>query len=213
MGRDNGGDRHPAHQVSVDVFYMDVYEVTNGSYKACVEARRCDPPENFKSRTRENYYDDPQYDLYPVIYVNWDNAKAYCGTWRGARLPTEAEWEYAARGTEGRTYPWGEDLDNTFANYNLDVGDTTEVGSYEKGKGPFGMYDMAGNVWEWVADWYDAYPGNTDSNSDFGQIWRVVRGSSFLEDGYFVRSDNRDRYLPALSNHYIGFRCARDATP
>jgi formylglycine-generating enzyme required for sulfatase activity len=130
---------------TLDSFCMDVYEVTNALYAACVDAGNCTPPHSTRSSTRSNYYRKSVYMNYPVIYVDWSQAKTYC-EWLGARLPTEAEWEKAARGTDERTYPWGEVIDSSFANYNGAVGDTTEVGKYEKGKSLYGMYDMAGNV-------------------------------------------------------------------
>jgi formylglycine-generating enzyme required for sulfatase activity len=125
---------------------MDVYEVTNALYKVCVEARVCLPPQYAA------HFNDSKYANHPVVYVDWNMAKTYC-EWRGARLPTEAEWEKAARGTDGRIYPWGKGNGKTFANYGSS--NISAVGSYEKGKSPYGMYDMAGNVSEWVADWYD----------------------------------------------------------
>jgi formylglycine-generating enzyme required for sulfatase activity len=202
----------PAHSVDLPAFYMDVYEVTNGGYKACETAGKCKPPRLTASATHKEYYGNAQYANYPVIDVDWDSAKTYC-EWRGARLPTEAEWEYAARGTDGRTFPWGEVLDKTRANYgDSKLGDPVAVGSYESGKSPYGMYDMAGNVWEWMADWYDVYPGGSPSASpDFGKKARTLRGGAWLDPGNGLLSAFRGGLDPTHSFGNIGFRCARSA--
>lgn len=156
MGSDAGAPaERPAHTVSLDAFWMDQTEVTNAMYQLCVDAGACKPPVAKSSFKRHTYYGDPQYDAYPVMAVNWDSAKAYC-EWAGARLPTEAEWEKAARGTDARSYPWGERAGCSLTNTNGCQGDTSAVGNYEKGKSPFGIYDMAGNVAEWTADSFDA---------------------------------------------------------
>ena len=201
----------PAHSVDVSAFYMDVYEVTNAAYQSCVDAGQCKPPRMNNSATHPTYYGDKQYDNYPVINVNWDNAKTYC-EWRGARLPSEAEWEKAARGTDGRTYPWGEKADKTYANYQAtNLGDPTAVGSYESGKSPYGLYDMAGNVWEWVANWYDVYPGgDPQASPDFGQKARGLRGGAWLDPSNSLRSAYRGALDPTHSFGNIGFRCARN---
>jgi len=125
----------PVHTVYLDTFYMDAYEVTNAHYKACVDAGGCTPPQKLGSSTHSIYYGNSNFDYYPVIYVNWNQAKAYC-EWRGANLPTEAQLEKAARGIDERTRPWGEGIDCNKANYFGCVGDTTKVGSYEGGKSP-----------------------------------------------------------------------------
>ena len=215
MGSENGNsDEKPAHTVYLDEFYMDKYEVTNGLYKACVEAGACDPPADTTSYTRSTYYGNAEFDNYPVIRVDWNQAAAYCG-WREGKLPSEAQWEKAARGTDGRTYPWGEGIDKTFANYNSDIGDTTGVGSYESGVSPYGIYDMAGNVWEWVADWYDAgyYAtlGEGAANPqgpDTGQV-RVLRGGSWNYFAFNLRASIRLGDIPVIINDVVGFRCSR----
>jgi formylglycine-generating enzyme required for sulfatase activity len=202
MGSDNGAaDEKPAHSVDLPAFYMDIYEVANALYKACVEAGGCTKPQN------TSRYDNSQYAEHPVVYVDWNQANAYCA-WRGARLPTEAEWEKSARSADGRTYPWGEGIDCEKANYSSCKGDTTPVGSYASGKSPYGIYDMAGNVWEWTADWYNAYPGNTISDSDYGTKYRVLRGGAWLYNDNDVRSANRGGDVPDDRSDNLGFRCA-----
>ena len=212
-------DEQPAHTVHLDAYYIDRYEVTNKLYTACVDARRCPLPRNSSSDTRASYYGNSQYGNYPVIFVDWNMAKTYC-EWRGARLPTEAEWEKAARGTDGRLYPWGQNIDCTYANYLGSqnggcVGDTTGVGSYESGQSPYGVYDMAGNVWEWVADWYDEnYYATLGKNSDnppgptSGQV-RVLRGGGWPNDDNAVRSTFRLEVDPSYTDRDFGFRCVR----
>jgi eukaryotic-like serine/threonine-protein kinase len=218
MGSDTGeNDEKPMHTVYLDAYYVDKYEVTNKLYKACVEAGVCQPPVKTSSVTRASYYANSQFDNYPVIYVDWNMANAYC-EWRRARLPTEAEWEKAARGTDGRIYPWGANIDCPFANYSGSekgacVGDTTPVGSYANGVSPYGVYDMVGNVWEWVNDWYSetyyqSSPTENPLGPDSGQ-GRVLRGGSWYSNDLDVRSASRDRYDPTSPNDNIGFRCSR----
>jgi formylglycine-generating enzyme required for sulfatase activity len=195
--------------------------VTNVLYNVCVDAGSCTPPTRTKSVTRFSYYGDSRYGNYPVNNVDWDQAKAYC-EWRGASLPNEAQWEKAARGTDGRTYPWGEEISCDQANFIADkrcVGDTTEVGSYESGKSPYGMYDMAGNVFEWVMDWYDeSYYANSPSSNPLGPSVgqdHVLRSGSWNSAEFGVRSAGRF-YLIFEFTYYsdaIGFRCAKDVNP
>ncbi len=209
-------DEEPVHQVYLDAFSIDKTEVTNALYKACEDQGVCDPPQESNSNTQSSYYGNSEFDHYPVVYVSWDQAKTYC-EWRGARLLTEAEWEKAARGTDGRTYPWGENIDESFANFNYDVSDTTAVGNYEKGKSPYGVYDMAGNVWEWVADWYSAtYYGKSPTENPPGPVsgdMRVLRGGSWGLVGFSVSTSYRYARDPIDTSPDLGFRCARDGTP
>jgi formylglycine-generating enzyme required for sulfatase activity/uncharacterized caspase-like protein len=204
----------PPHTISLDAFWIDQTEVTVQMYYFCVQAGVCREPTNKTSHTHATYYGDPEFDNHPVIYVDWNMARTYC-KWVSRRLPTEAEWEKAARGTDQRTYPWGNEIDKTFANYNSFIGDTTSVASYESGKSLYGAYDMAGNVWEWVSSLYQSYPYSaTDGREDMsvsGQ--RVLRGGSWYNNGVYVRSDVRYWYDPINTFNDLGFRCAMSATP
>jgi formylglycine-generating enzyme required for sulfatase activity len=218
MGSDRGlADEQPVHVVYLDSFYIDKYEVTNKFYQECVDAGECDPPWQtyfFAESPNRIYFGNSQYDNYPVVYVDWNMGRAYCA-WRGARLPSEAEWEKAARGTEGNTYPWGQDLDCQKANYQSCVNRTIEVGSYEEGRSPYGVYDMTGNVWEWVADWYSAnYYSNSPQNNPVGPITgqsKVLRGGAWPR--FDVSAFHRANFAPTYNTFDIGFRCAMDATP
>jgi len=207
-------DEQPVHDVYLDAYWIDRTEVTNGMYSQCVQAGACLKPYN-QSNTHFNYYPDPQFANYPVIDLKWSSTGKYCA-WAGRRLPTEAEWEKAARGTDGRTYTWGNALpNNSLLNFNNPVGDTVLVGSYPKGASPYGALDLAGNVMEWVADWYDAgyYTASPDSNPTGpadGQ-YKVLRGGSWHSDVYTVRSADRHYREPDTRDIVIGFRCALTA--
>lgn len=202
MGSENGYDgEKPVHTVYLDEYQIGRYEVTNRQYNNCRQAGVCD---RVGVATNLNH---------PVTYVSWRGAKTYC-EWVGGRLPTEAEWEKAARGTDGRTYPWGEGIDCDKANYGGCTSDTSPVGSYEAGQSPYGLFDMAGNVWEWVSDWYDdTYYQNSPSKNPMGPdsgIRRALRGGSWQDDEYDIRSSHRNLLIVDAYVNIIGFRCARD---
>ncbi len=164
MGSQNGrSNEAPVHNIYLDAFYMDVFEVTNGSYFECVAAGECQPPTAIRSHTRDSYYGNPQYSDYPVIYVTWEMARTYC-EWRGGELPSEAQWEKAARGgLQEMDYPWGNErpickqgAKNGANSYGCTTEDTERIGRYFPNG--YGLYDMAGNVFEWIKDWYsDSY--------------------------------------------------------
>lgn len=207
MGFQGESDEQPPHTVYLDAFWIDQTEVTNKQYLACVSVAECTPPSSPSSRNRSSYYGESEFDEFPVIYVDWNQANVYC-SWAGRRLPTETEWEKAARSTDARIYPWGNDPPNSnLLNFNNPVGDTSREKSYEAGRSVYGAYDMSGNVWEWVNDWYDVYPGgNPSASSDFGQKYHVQRGGSWIDVDYLVRASKRDSGSLPLDN--LGFRCA-----
>ena len=212
MGSGSGDDdEKPMHSVTLSEYYIDKYEVTNRQYR-----RFCDS-------IGRGYPDDPKFSGmpdyfitcpdHPVVNVSWNDAKAYCD-WAGKRLPTEAEWEKAARGTDGRKYPWGnEEPDATRCNFGINVGHTTEHGAYSNGASPYGCMDMAGNVWEWCNDWYDSgyYSKGVNSNPQGPSSGssRVFRGGSWISNADRLRCAYRNRDEPAYRNDNLGFRCAR----
>ncbi len=215
MGSNNGDDdERLVHTVSVPSFYIDKYEVTNKLYRVCVDMGGCVKKENISSYTHVNYYGNSQFDDFPVIHVNWDQTKAYC-SWRGALLPSEAQWEKAALGTTGYIYPWGNTIDGTYANYDGAFRrDTSRVGSYELGKSMYGVYDMVGNVWEWTSSLYMPYPYRVDERENPNTPGdRVVRGGSWYDHSAGLRSVDRYGDPTNDENDGLGFRCAREAYP
>ncbi len=220
-------DEAPKHRVHLDAFYIGKYEVTNGNYAVFVKSTGHAPPVSPDNP-------EPLFNLWrggtmlpgvedlPVINVSWEDAAAYC-KWAGGRLPTEAEWEKAARGTDGRTYPWGNDpVTGNRTNYGIAEvtfweGPTTlaKKDQYEFGKSPYGAYEMAGNVWEWVQDWYDPeYYKNSPAKNPTGPAsgqFKVKRGGSWQNAPDKLRSTNRSKQPPADKRTYIGIRCAKDA--
>ena len=216
MGDERGEeDERPARRVYLDAFFIDRTEVTQEAYAACVKAGVCRPPAR---------YNDPSSPRHPVVGVSHEDATTYC-RFMGRRLPTEAEWEKAARGTDGRRFPWGNEEDCSRANYGnyqgegmcaaMNPGHPIEVGSRPKGQSPYGAEDMAGNVWEWVQDAYefDAYkrmPRTNPKGPARGE-GRVLRGGACCSMFVLPRAANRLRFDPTYRDADIGFRCALSA--
>lgn len=203
MGSEQAADEAPVHEVQVDSFWIGQTEVTNAQYGRCVTAGVCTAPGN-------SAWSDPAQANYPVTDVNWSQAATYA-KWVGGRLPTEAEWEKAARGTEQLTYPWGEAVaDNERLNFQLVNQGVMPVGTYPSGASPYGALDMAGNVEEWVADWHavDYYAQSPSSNppGPASGIYRVVRGGSFHSNRGDVRTTKRGTAFPDAKYGSVGFR-------
>jgi len=205
MGSDDGeSDEKPVRIVKLDAYWIDKYEVSNAQYKKCVETGSCTAPHS------TSRYDNSDYANHPVVNVDWYQASAYC-EWAGGRLPTEAEWEKAARGPNGNKYPWGgESPSCELTNYNQCKGGTTAVGSYPKGESYYYAMDMAGNVWEWVNDWYASYDAS-DTDNPTGPTtdrdFRVIRGGSWYSNYGDIRSANRYWSYPDIRYDNYGFRC------
>jgi iron(II)-dependent oxidoreductase len=197
----------PAHLVRIEGFFIDSTEVTNADYRKFVEATGHLEPSYWK----DGSLNGPNQ---PVVGVSWFDAKAYA-EWSGKRLPTEAEWEKASRGNDGRKYPWGDMLEEYIhLNFDDNLGRPADVGSYPGGRSPYGILDMAGNVWEWVNDWYaaDYYsksPNRNPPGPESGE-YKVIRGGSWYSNRYFVRCAFRDYADPDSKTNDLGFRCAAD---
>ena len=210
---DNMENSLPVHTVELDAFYMDVYEVTIGQFKEFVNQTRYD----FKRW--DDVADFSATDDHPIVYVTWADAEAYA-KWAGKRLPTEAEWEYAARGgLTNKRYPWGDELLRNNANYagiegnDQWDGETSPVGSFLPNG--YGIYDMAGNVWEWCADWYGEgyYAASSLENPKGPKVgqYRVLRGGSWSDHKYGLRVAYRYEYDPKVGHYLGGFRCVSDS--
>jgi serine/threonine-protein kinase len=213
----------PMHIVTLDGYWIDKYEVTNGRYALCVADGGCSAPWVNFSNTREEYYGNPEFVNYPVIMVDWWQSSAFC-EWAGGRLPTEAEWEKAARGTDGRKYPWGnnpisgdkvnfcdKNCPREHANPGFDDGyaDTAPVGSYPNGASPYGVMDMAGNVWEWTSSIPKPYPYEPDGSREIEYIYEYIwRGGPWSNGTWWVRSTLRYKSLAKYWYENLGFRCA-----
>jgi formylglycine-generating enzyme required for sulfatase activity len=216
MGGGQEVNANPVHAVMLSHFLMDRYEVTNADYAECVTATKCPAPPQKSSETRADYYTNSKYARYPVVNVTWNEADAYC-RWRGGRLPTEAEWERAARGgVEGKLFPWGDNAavciygaTNGAQIYNCPIKDTTAVGTFAANA--YGLFDMSGNVWEWVSDWYNVnyYGTSIGSNNPTGPVggeFKILRGG-----GWFPPQEMTIAYryyvTPTIRYNFVGFRC------
>lgn len=232
MGSEPGNDPYfwgaegPEHTVYLDEFWIYRTEVTNGMYQACVEEQKCPRPQYLNSVDVTDYYGNPDYDDYPVIHVTFTHAQAYC-TWAGGKLPSEAQWEKAARGTEGKMFPWGNDPPDAdqvnLCDSNCARGSEREnhisdgypgpapVGSFPDGASPYGALDMAGNVWEWTIDffqptYYSISPNENPLGPAFGSS-RTIRGGSWFNPTSGIRTSARTSLTPDKVLDTLGFRC------
>ena len=206
-------DEAPIHVRFLEPYRMARYPVTNAEYKVFVNATGHAPPPHWKGGKVS-----ADEATLPVVHISWDDAHAYA-QWARGRLPTEAEWEKAARGADGRIYPWGNDFEPSVdLGTSLLTDQLTPVGNRPAAVSPYGVHEVAGNVWEWTADWYQPYEGNTHRDSDYGEKHKVLRGGSWLE----VRDETANRYFrcanrlhapPNYTASNIGFRCVRDVAP
>ena len=208
---DGDEDEKPPHVVTLPAFYIDKFEVTHEQYDKFLQAAGRKPPIDWPNGKMP-----AKLARYPVVNVTFDDAAAYA-KWAGKRLPTEAEWEKACRGTEGRVHPWGNSPAGKKAATPL--GDNSKdhtwpVGSFPDDLSPYGLIDMAGNAWEWTDTWYDAYPGNDNLEIEYGKKYRVIRGGGAI-DYYGAaatrRCADRARSLPYGTYDALGFRCVREA--
>lgn len=200
----------PEHKRSLPAFSMDKYEVTNARYKEFVEATGRMAPDHWLNGNTPKDREE-----HPVVFVTWADADAFC-KWDGKRLPTEAEWEKAARGADKRTFPWGDKFSKYYGNIPpLGIEDTMPVGSFEEGRSPYGLYDMAGNVWEWTSDWFKPYPGNAHADENYGEKFKVLRGGSWYDCtkykcGISFVTYNKIFFNAQTKNNNFGFRCAKN---
>ena len=201
----------PAHKLNMDSFYIDIYEVTNKRYMVFVDATGRLAPTHWAGGSIP-----PGKENHPVVYVTWADADAFC-KWEGKRLPTEVEWEKAARGPEGNTFPWGDKFDRNKGNTpQYGNQDTMPVGSFENGKSYYGIYDMAGNAFEWTENWFKPYAGNNHPDENYGEKYKVLKGGSWYDCTYYkcgisAPAFNRIFFHPMTKNNNFGFRCAKDA--
>lgn len=217
VGQSVGVDEIPQRSVYLKAFYIDRYEVTNRQYKAFIDATGHSAPDDKHPGASSWKGNTPPEGTegIPVSNITWYDADAYC-RWAGKRLPAEEEWEKAARGTDGRQWPWGNDFfgpdGKIMANTReARVGWTTQTGSYPEGVSPYGIYDMAGSVMEWTSSWYKPYPGSTLQREAFGEKYKVLRGGSWENPSVpFARSAYRHAVAPKWDHPAHGFRCAVD---
>jgi len=202
FGSDEQPEAGPPQKIDLPAFYIDVYEVTNEQFAAFVGATGHQTTAGKANEpTWKDYFGEGK-EQHPVVKVSWSDAEAFC-KWAGKRLPTEQEWEKAARGSDGRSYPWGNDFDAERVN-GMAAGyrGTLPVGILASGASPYGVMDMAGNVSEWTADWYQPYPG-------MGEKFRITRGGGWFSDETQLQTFFRNSTAPEAANDDLGFRCAR----
>jgi len=228
---DRNSDEKPPHKVTLNAYWIDQTEVSNRQFQQFVQSAGYQTDAEKKGSSvlynGSSWEDTPGVNWkqptgpgsslsgrleHPVIHVSWNDAKAYCA-WAGRSLPSEAQWEKAARGTDGRTYPWGEQEPNAnLANFAMNIKDTTAVGQYPKGASPYGALDMAGNVWEWGADWYgETYYVSSPASNPPGPTSgtdKVLRGGSWVINAYYLRVAYRYNIDPTYRYDSVGFRCA-----
>ena len=216
MGSDEAHHFVVEQIIDVEAFWVDETEITNAMYDLCVTAGTCPPPSDNSSRKRESYYGNSRYGDFPVVYITYSDAQSYC-EWAGRHLPSMIEWEKAARGTDGRTYPWGEfspaDNNSSLLNFNYLIGDTLKVGSYPKGASPYGVLDIVGNVAEFViiSNQIILAEGQTIEHLELN---RIAVGGYFNSNRDEVRTNNTALDISKTdSNYYVGFRCVHDVTP
>jgi len=187
-------------------FYIDIYEVSNAEYKIFIDATGKEPPAHWN---KGNY--PAGAGNKPVTMVSYYEALAFA-KWAGKRLPTEIEWEKAARGTSARIFPWGNEWKSGAANIRPLIGFSRlkNAGSLPEGRSPYGAMDMAGNVWEWTTVWFEPYPGSLDINPSYGMKYKVIRGGSYRSTRSMTHTFTREVFEPALSDEDIGFRCVKD---
>lgn len=203
---------HPKQKVHLNAYYIDIYEVSNLQFRNWLISLN-----RFNQATMDTLIKrlHLEVDNLPVRTITWTKAQEFCyGI--GKRLPSEAEWEKAARGIDGRVYPWGNEWQPDYLNAGQNEANLTPGGKYEKGKSPYGVYDMAGNVMEWTADWYQAYPGAEYQSPNYGRKRKVARGGSWGGIGHYViphyfRSAYRFNFQPDGAYNDVGFRCVKDA--
>lgn len=201
-------NERPERKEYLRAFFIDKYEVSNKRYKEFVDATKHGPPPYF------HYTDFSTIENLPVTKVSWFDAKAFC-KWEGKRLPSEAEWEKAARSTDGRKYPWGNEFDTSKVNGAGNHTGPMDVTSFEVGKSLYGAHHMAGNVYEWTESWYERYEGNEYADDDYGKNFKVVRGGSWGGLGHYslniyLRTTYRFPVNPEEKYEDLGFRCAKD---
>ncbi len=216
-GNPNGfPDERFEQTVFLNDYYIDQYEVTNRQYEGCVSAGQCKLPRLPRSVNFAQYYAGSDYGNFPVIWISWQDARNYC-EFRGKRLPTEAEWEAAARGAQATLYPWGNQEPTTEANFNYSQRDVASVGSFPADVSGYGAFDMGGNVREWVADWYqwDYYLSAPAQNpvGPVAGVTKVLRGGSWNDIATYLRSTVRKNFLPDSFDGNLGFRCASSNFP